>query len=79
MTNNVISAGEAWAEVERLQISVNWNEVKEQWCATYKSAHQTPWGGYWILGWGSTPLEAVADVRARIGEVATAKAEAVSA
>ena len=71
MTNNVISAGEAWEEVERLKVNINFNHTDGKWYA------HTP-GSLWDIGWGDSPLEAIACLLARLGKMAAAKAEAAS-
>lgn len=66
-----MTALEAWEAVERLRICVDFNGLVSEWCAsTYNSN-----GWRANIGWGATPLEAVAHLLERIGETATTQVE----
>lgn len=60
-----ITAQEAWEAVERLQLDVTYNHKSNSWCASIYEPKVE-------IGWGDTPTEAVAQLRQRIGEVASA-------
>ncbi len=75
MNEQVIAPGEAWEAVERLKIGVDYNRLSGKWCATIYETNT------WIakLGWGATPLEAVANLLERIGETVTTQVEVANA
>ena len=71
MTERFIAPGEAWEAVERLKITVDWNRLLSEWCASTQDLR----GKRADIGWGTTPLEAVAHLLERIGETATTQVE----
>lgn len=78
MTTDVISAAEAWRAVEWLKLDIHYNRKAQKWCASF--CEGTIEDCLTVkLGWGDTPLEAVGDLLARIGEAATVRAESANA
>lgn len=66
-----ITASEAWEAVERLRMCVDYNPKVREWCAAVYQPTR--------VGWGVTPVEAVAQLLERIGETATVCAEVANA
>ena len=71
MTNDVIAPGEAWEEVERLKININYSTKPCEFGQWYATAP----GDKWHLGWGNEPLEAVANLLERIAAQKTRQQE----
>jgi len=71
MTEIIIAPGEAWEAVERLKINVGHNTVTNEWVASPPYVE----GMRFTVGWGATPLEAVAHLLERIGETVTTQVE----
>lgn len=67
METKIIALGEAWEAVERLRICVDYNPRVREWCAATREPI--------VLGWGATPLQAVAQLLERIGKTANASAK----
>ena len=69
MNEQIIAPGEAWEAVERLKLDISYNSVRNEWCAFWRESKK------YALGWGASPLEAVAQLLERIGETATTQVE----
>ena len=72
-----ITAAEAMEAIERLKGEVGYNRKTRSFCASanLSSVAEKP---DFQLGWGATPLQAVAQLLERIGETATTQVEVAS-
>ena len=71
MKLRTVTPREAWEEVARLKIAIDFNRKNSTWCAC---SQVEPYS----LGWGASPLEAVGHLLERIGEAANEKAKEVT-
>jgi len=60
MTTDVITPAEAWEEVERRRIDISPSRSTSEFCASVSEPK-------FAVGWGSEPLEAVANLLQRLG------------
>lgn len=74
MTDTVITPAEAMGQMERLRIDVSLSRRRNEWCASRWEPDE--YDNRPNIGWGATPLEAVANLLERI---AADKAKAVAA
>jgi len=71
MNEQIIAPGEAWEAVERLKININHITSPCEFGQWYATAP----GPKWKLGWGDSPMGAVAALLERLGETATTQVE----
>ena len=69
MNEQTIAPGEAWEAVERFKLDISYNSARNEWCAVRCETNR------FQLGWGDSPMGAVAQLLERIGETVTTQVE----